>query len=113
MPEMRHIALHGDDVAYRLSGEGETLLQGVLESATDATGSPGSKEDLVLLDADAPALAGATRDDLVDRWLFAGNRSLVKQVRVAGREVVTDGQHVEREAIARRYGETLRQLLRD
>ncbi len=26
MSELRHIALHGDDVAYRLSGEGETLL---------------------------------------------------------------------------------------
>ncbi|MFE7417882.1 alpha/beta fold hydrolase [Rhodococcus sp. NPDC057529] len=26
MSELRHIALHGDDVAYRLCGEGETLL---------------------------------------------------------------------------------------
>ncbi|MFF2110300.1 alpha/beta fold hydrolase [Rhodococcus koreensis] len=26
MSDLRHIALHGDDVAYRLSGEGETLL---------------------------------------------------------------------------------------
>ncbi|MBD9478258.1 formimidoylglutamate deiminase [Pseudoxanthomonas sp. PXM02] len=104
----RNIAVTADSPSV-----GETLLQGVLESATDAIGFPGGKDDLVLLDADAPALVGATRNDLVDRWLFAGNRSLVKQVRVAGREVVTDGQHVEREAIARRYGETLRQLLRD
>ena len=62
---------------------------------------------------EAPALVGATPEDLVDRWLFAGNRPLVKQVRVAGREVVADGQHVQREGIARRYGETLRRLLRD
>ncbi|WP_213600514.1 formimidoylglutamate deiminase [Pseudoxanthomonas japonensis] len=91
---------------------GETLLRGVLDSAADATGF-GQATDEVLLDAAAPALAGATADDVVDRWLFAGNRPLVKQVRVAGRTVVSEGRHVEGEAIARRYGETLRRLLRD
>ncbi|MBL8255801.1 MAG: formimidoylglutamate deiminase [Pseudoxanthomonas mexicana] len=92
---------------------GETLLQCVLDSAQDATGRAVDPADDVLLDADAPALAGATSEDLVDRWLFAGNRPLVKQVRVAGRTVVSGGRHVDGEAIARRYGETLRRLLRD
>ncbi len=91
---------------------GETLLRGVLDSAKEATGFPHA-DDEVLLDAAAPLLAGATADDVVDRWLFAGNRPLVKQVRVAGREVVTEGRHVDRDSIARRYGETLRRLLRD
>ena len=91
---------------------GETLLQGVLESAPAATGFD-RRHDEVVLDGDAPALAGATGDDLVDRWMFAGNRPLVKQVRVAGREVVSEGRHVEHAAIARRYGETLRRLLRE
>lgn len=92
---------------------GETLLCGVRVSAADATGFRHAADDTVLLDAEAPVLAGATPEDVVDRWLFAGNRPLVKQVRVAGREVVADGQHVQREGIARRYGETLRRLLRD
>ncbi|MBA3929602.1 formimidoylglutamate deiminase [Pseudoxanthomonas japonensis] len=92
---------------------GETLLQCVLDSAQDATGRAVDPADDVLLDADAPALAGATSEDLVDRWLFAGNRPLVKQVRVAGRTVVSGGRHVDGDAIARRYGETLRRLLRD
>ncbi len=91
---------------------GETLLRGVLDSASEATGFPYA-DDEVLLDAAAPALAGATADDVVDRWLFAGNRPLVKQVRVAGREVVHDGRHADRDGIARRYGETLQRLLRD
>ena len=91
---------------------GETLLQGVLQSMSAATGFD-RLHDEVVLDGDAPALAGATDDDLVDRWMFAGNRPLVKQVRVAGREVVSAGRHVEHDAIARRYGETLRQLLRE
>lgn len=92
---------------------GETLLRGVRDSAADATGFADAAGDVVLLDAQAPALAGATPDDLVDRWLFAGNRPLVDRVQVAGREVVIDGRHVEGDAIARRYGDTLRQLLGD
>lgn len=99
-------------VTARSPSVGQTLLHGVLDSAGDATGF-GQADDMLLLDADAPALAGATADDVVDRWLFAGNRPLVKQVRVAGRTVVSEGRHVEGEAIARRYGETLRRLLRD
>lgn len=92
---------------------GETLLRGVLDSAADATGFGQTEEDLVLLDTDAPVLAGASADDVVDRWLFAGNRPLVDRVRVAGREVVTGGRHVDATSIARRYGITLRQLLQD
>jgi formimidoylglutamate deiminase len=92
---------------------GETLLRGVLASAADATGFAGTHGDSVLLDGHAPALAGATQDDVIDRWLFAGNRPLVEEVRVAGRQVVAGGRHVAGEAIARRYAGTLRQLLRD
>ena len=92
---------------------GRTLLAGVLDSEADATGLAPDPQDAVWLDADAPALAGATTDDVVDRWLFAGNRPLVRAVRVGGREVVTEGRHVDGDAIARRYGTTVRQLLGD
>ena len=92
---------------------GRTLLAGVLESEADATGLPHDAEEGVWLDADAPALAGASVEDLVDRWLFAGNRPLVRQVRVGGRDVVTEGRHIDRDAIAQRYGATVRQLLAD
>ena len=92
---------------------GRTLLAGVLDSAGDATGLAPDPQDAVWLDADAPVLAGATPDDLVDRWLFAGNRRLVRSVRVSGRDRVVDGRHVDHEAIARRYGATVRRLLED
>ncbi|WP_296279087.1 formimidoylglutamate deiminase [Pseudoxanthomonas sp.] len=92
---------------------GRTLLAGVLDSEADATGLAPDPQDAVWLDADATALAGATADDVVDRWLFAGNRPLVRAVRVGGREVVTEGRHVDGDAIARRYGTTVRQLLGD
>ncbi|KRA48728.1 formimidoylglutamate deiminase [Pseudoxanthomonas sp. Root630] len=92
---------------------GRTLLAGVLDSEADATGLAPDPQDAVWLEADAPVLAGATTEDLVDRWLFAGNRPLVRSVRIGGREVVAEGRHVDRDAIARRYGTTVRRLLGD
>lgn len=96
---------------------GETLLRGVLASAVAATGHPLDASgaawpaDVVVLDTDAPQLAGATDDDTVDQWLFSGNRSLVRQVRVDGRCVVDAGRHVDADAIATRYRDALAVLL--
>ena len=50
-----------------------------------------------------PSLAGRTGDLTLDAWIFAGGRSLVDEVVVAGRTVVRNGRHVEREAILARY----------
>lgn len=94
---------------------GETLLRGVAASAARSTGFAAAElaGDRLVLDRDAPIFAGATDGDYVDRWLFSGNRNLVREVFVAGERVVADGRHRDGEAIARRYGETLRALLTD
>ncbi len=89
---------------------GETLLRGVTASSTQASGFAGTG-DVVLLDGGAAQLAGATQDDVVDRWIFSGNRNLVSEVQVAGQRVVADGQHRDRDAIAARYSATMRTLL--
>jgi formimidoylglutamate deiminase len=96
--------------AAGVASVGETLLRGVRASAADSTGFD-DREDHIVLDADAPILAGATEDDLFDRWVFSGNRPLVRDVTVAGVRVVEDGRHRYREAIATRYREAMRQLL--
>jgi len=69
--------------------------------------------DHLLLDGAAPVLAGATADDLADRWLFAGNRPLVLETHVAGRRVVSEGRQVQGEAIASRYRQAVSRLLAD
>ncbi|MGY4515442.1 formimidoylglutamate deiminase [Lysobacter sp. HA18] len=89
---------------------GETLLERVLESALNSSGQA-THDDRVVLDADAPILAGATADDVVDRWIFSGNRPLVREVDVAGRTVVRDGRHVDAETIATRYRAAMSKLL--
>ncbi|MDQ3039399.1 MAG: formimidoylglutamate deiminase, partial [Pseudomonadota bacterium] len=48
---------------------GETLLRGVVASSARASGFADTG-DVVVLDGDAPQLAGASSDDVVDRWIF-------------------------------------------
>jgi formimidoylglutamate deiminase len=50
-------------------------------------------------------------DDAVDRWLFSGNRPLVREVVVGGERVVVDGRHRGRDGIASRYAAAMRTLL--
>ena len=96
-------------VADATPSVGETLLQAVQASAARSTGFPA--EDRIMLDADAPILAGADDADVPDRWIFSGNRPLVRDVEVAGVRVVEDGRHRHRDAIATRYCAAMRTLL--
>lgn len=89
---------------------GATLLGAVLDSAADATGQAMAR-DRVMLDADAAILAGATGADVVDRWVFSGNRPVVRDVEVAGVVRVRDGRHVAAEDVARRYRAAMARLL--
>ncbi|UWX03698.1 formimidoylglutamate deiminase [Pseudoxanthomonas sp. NC8] len=110
----RNIAVGTDS-----SSVGETLLHGTLASGQRATGQPvgalssGNAADWITLDQQAPAFAGARPEDVVDRWLFAGNRPLVREVRVAGTTVVADGRHRDRDAITGRYHRVVAALLAD
>ena len=95
--------------SMRVPSVGTTLLEGALASAVDSTGF--AAEDRIVLDADAPILAGAVAVDVVDRWLFSGNANAVRDVEVAGVRVVEDGRHRDRDAVAARYREAMKVLL--
>lgn len=92
---------------------GESLLRGVVDSAAQATGFDDLARDRIVLDAAAPALAGATAQDVIDRWVFAGNRPLVETVEVGGERVVEDGRHRDAGRIAARYRQAMERLLSD
>jgi formimidoylglutamate deiminase len=91
---------------------GETLLRGVHASAHQSTGQVG-EGDFVVLDTDAAIFAGVREDDAIDRWIFSGNRNAVREIRVAGKRVVAEGRHADRDAIAVRYRQVLQALLAD
>ena len=95
--------------SMRSPSVGATLFDGVQASAADSTGF--DARDRIVLDADAPILAGAAEGDVVDRWIFSGNANLVRDVEVAGARVVEDGRHRDREAIAARYRGAMKTLL--
>lgn len=96
---------------------GVTLLQHAWSGGAASAGlplgrlEPGAMADWISLDSDAPMLADASDADLLDRFVFAGNRSLVDRVVVGGQCVVEGGRHHRHEAIASGYRESVRRLL--
>jgi formimidoylglutamate deiminase len=96
---------------------GETLLREVARSARQSTGhaigtfAVGEYADAVVLDTDAPQLFGLTSQDAIDRWIFNGNRVLVRDVYVGGRRVVENGHHLQRGQIAERYRAAMATLM--
>jgi formimidoylglutamate deiminase len=107
----QRLATRHRNIAVRpgISSVGENLLRATLASGANATGHAigglGDNQcaDWIVLDTDAPQFSGVTAHDAVDRWIFSGNRNLVRDVHVAGRQVVAEGRHRDRDAIARRY----------
>jgi len=110
----RNIAVRADSPSV-----GETLLSDVARSARFSTGhaigtfAVDEYADAVVLDTDAPALFGLKADDAIDRWIFSGNRPLVRDVVVGGRRVVENGRHRQHAEVAQRYRVAMVELMRD
>jgi formimidoylglutamate deiminase len=90
---------------------GETLLRGVADSRASSTGFHDCDDEWLRLDADAAQFAGATDADIADRWIFAGNRPLLREVRVGADTPVVDGRHRDRDSIETRYRDAVPKLL--
>jgi formimidoylglutamate deiminase len=67
--------------------------------------------DVVSLAADHPLLIGRRADELLDSWIFAGDRGLIDCVWRAGVKRVSGGRHVDRAALEARYAHALGALL--
>ncbi len=59
--------------------------------------APGHRADLVVLDPAAVGPAPRSGDNLLDSWIFSGPHRPVRQVFVAGRQVIADGRHADDE----------------
>lgn len=85
--------------------------QGGAQACALAVGelAPGFRADWLVLEEDA--LLGPTPDSaLINRWLFAGNRSQIRDVFVAGRQVIHQGQHQRQEQAARQFRQVIEGL---
>ena len=106
---------------------GRSLLEGALSGgaralhSTRGSGARGSRTgvlragasaDIVSLNAQHPALAERSEDEILDSWIFAAGRAVVDCVWRAGVKVVINGRHHRRDALLARYRHALRELLR-
>ena len=90
----------------------DEILKGGAKAAGRNTGriEAGAWADLLALDGDAIDLEGRVGDTVLDCFIFAGDDGLVRDVWAAGRHVVQDGAHVERDQISKQYRQVLVEL---
>lgn len=95
---------------------GRSLFDAVCNGGAQAAGRQcgairsGLWADLLSLDADHVDLISKRGDTLLDGWIFAGSDDLVCDVWSAGRHLVQEGTHVNREKIEMRYRQVLARL---
>ena len=71
----------------------------------------GCRADLVELDVSHPLLAGRQGDTILDSLVFAGGKEMVRSVYVAGKQVVSEGHHVNESALREKFSNTMKALL--
>lgn len=100
---------------------GATLAQSLLRKAWDVRAvcgvsvgaiANGQRADLLQLNADAIGLMAVAEDDVLDRWLFCAQESMVRAVWAGGRQVVAEGRHCRADMIANALRKPMAALLR-
>lgn len=105
-----------------LAGEQQTHVGAALYGAALAGGSQalghqggtiavGQRADIVVLDQNAPCFAAVTDGSVLDSYIFSGGPSPVRDVIVAGRQVIVGGRHADEDAILTRYRDAVRLLV--
>ena len=124
----QRLALRARNVLAAEEGStGRSLLEGALSGGARALHSAlgsgargprtgalraGASADIVSLNAEHPALAERSGDEILDSWIFAAGRAVVDCVWRAGVKVVINGRHYRREELLTRYRRTLQGLLK-
>ncbi len=96
---------------------GARLFAGAFAGGAQALGqnneglAVGACADIVGIDPEALAMVGRGPGMILDSWIFAGGRDVIRDVWRRGRHVVSGGRHVARDTIAARYRQTMVKLL--
>ena len=93
----------------------DNMIAGGAQAAGRHTGqiAPGFWADLMALNKKTATLAGRSKDQLIDSYIFAGDDHLVHDVWSAGRHLVSAGRHVNHDKIASAYIQALASLSHD
>jgi formimidoylglutamate deiminase len=71
---------------------------------------PGMAADFFTVDLNDPSIAGFSRDSLLAGIVFSLSRAAVREVVVAGKPIVSEGQHLVQEEIVERFNELQKRL---
>lgn len=71
---------------------------------------PGLAADFFTVDLNDPAIAGCSTETLLAGIVFALSRAAVREVVVAGKPIVSEGQHLLQEEIVERFNELQKRL---
>ena len=103
----------GDGV---LAGAGGALLEHAWDGGCRALAwdggrvEVGARADLVVLDAEHPALVGRSGRAVLDSWVFSGTDNPVRDVMVGGDWVVKSGRHQREEEVGRAFAAAVKGL---
>lgn len=73
----------------------------------------GARADMAVLDSSAVIFAGQSTETYLESWIFSGNVSVVTDVFVGGKRVVSNGVHEREDKIAARYRKVVSTLMND
>ena len=96
---------------------GRSLFERALRGGAQALGAavgaiaPGHRADFIALDASHPDATGRQQDRLLDTWIFALGRPMIRTVITAGQIVVEGGRHHLRERIDAGFRRVLTRIL--
>ncbi len=96
---------------------GLALFDAALKGGAQASGrrlgaiAPGLRADFVTLDGDHPALVGRSGHSQLDSAIFAASELPVREVRVGGKLVVSEGRHMHRDVVRQRFASVMRRVL--
>lgn len=95
---------------------GGSLWQAALDGGAAALGhrtpgiAVGARADLLVLDGNHPLLSSVSGDAILDRWIFAADRALVRDVMAGGVWRVRDGHHPKEAEAAAAFARTAKAL---
>jgi formimidoylglutamate deiminase len=78
--------------------------------APGGTLAAGRPADFFTVDLDDPSIAGAAEDDLLAAIVFGLSRTAIRDVVVAGKQIVTEGRHKDQDEIVSRFTQLQRKL---
>jgi len=95
---------------------GDNLYSAALDGGAQACGvaigrlAVGYRADWLVLDGEDPYIQSTPDDGLLNRWIFAGGPGQIRDVFVAGEQVISRGHHPLEHASAQAFASVLREL---